>query len=197
MTSPFGGGFDQPFPSMFGGGNDFDFPSSPKPNNQSKIDVDRILKNIDAKIAELEEEEKKANEQENLLNKTVSQTDSKATIDTNSNNSQELVKPNINEAISNAFKDDLEELTSPSNISDNNTNIQNIISDFNDEKFISKDDDNNIVEHKDTPENIDELIDKIKEQTKNNENITPNMNLVEENKYQEVNDDEFFDDFFD
>ena len=197
MTSPFGGGFDQPFPSMFGGGNDFDFPSSPKPNNQSKIDVDRILKNIDAKIAELEEEEKKANEQENLLNKTVSQTDSKATIDTNSNNSQELVKPNINEAISNAFKDDLEELTSPSNISDNNTNIQNIISDFKNEKFISKDDDNNIVEHKDTPENIDELIDKIKEQTKNNENITPNMNLVEENKYQEVNDDEFFDDFFD
>ena len=28
-------------------------------------------------------------------------------------------------------------------------------------------------------------------------NIKPNMNLVETNKYKEVSDDEFFDDFFD
>ena len=44
---------------------------------------------------------------------------------------------------------------------------------------------------------VDELIDKIKEQSIQSNNIKPNMNLVEKNKYKEVSDDEFFDDFFD
>ena len=46
------------------------------------------------------------------------------------------------------------------------------------------------------PQNIDELVHKIKEQSleKVTENIKPNMEVI---KYQEVSDDEFFDDFFD
>ena len=45
--------------------------------------------------------------------------------------------------------------------------------------------------------NIDELINKIKGLEAIEENIKPNMDLKEENKYKEVSDDEFFDDFFD
>ena len=76
-----------------------------------------------------------------------------------------------------------------------NDNFKSFISTFDDADFVEKED-KNPIEEKDTPENIDELIDKIKKQTELKENIKPNMDLVEENKYKEVSDDEFFDDFF-
>ena len=66
------GGSDSPtgFNGMFGGGmfnqtpfrpNPFNNPFTPKENNE-EFDIDEIVKKIDAKIAELEEEEKKENE---------------------------------------------------------------------------------------------------------------------------------------
>lgn len=55
----------------------------------------------------------------------------------------------------------------------------------------------NFEEENTSPENIDELINKIKGLEAIEENIKPNMDLKEENKYKEVSDDEFFDDFFD
>ena len=58
-ASPYGG-FNSPFPSPFG---------NEKKSNQPEFDIDAIVKKIDAKIAELEEEEKQ--EQENA-NKTAS-----------------------------------------------------------------------------------------------------------------------------
>ena len=82
------------------------------------------------------------------------------------------------------------------NSSNSQEDFKSLITSFNDEQFIVTKD-NNPFEKQDTPRNIDELIDKIKEQSDTKENIKPNMNLVEENKYKEVSDDEFFDDFFD
>ena len=75
--SPFGGGMFAP--GMFGAPNNsnpFKPPSNPfmppsyneRPNNQ-EFDIDEIVKKIDAKIAELEEEEKKENEALELANK--------------------------------------------------------------------------------------------------------------------------------
>ena len=69
-TNPFGQSFENPFgPSPFGGmGGETPFPglfdSKPSTNNNSKIDVDKILANLDAKIAEIEAEEKKLAEEE-------------------------------------------------------------------------------------------------------------------------------------
>ena len=63
----FGGGFGSDFSDMFGSMKN-DFPAVSRPSNESKIDVDRILKNIDAKIAELEEEEKRLDQEDNKEN---------------------------------------------------------------------------------------------------------------------------------
>ncbi len=191
----FGGGFGSDFSDMFGSMKN-DFPAASRPNSESKIDVDRILKNIDAKIAELEEEEKRLDQEDN--------------------------KENDNSILT-ALEDDDNQVQSVDNDIENTKNqinndsailpddeFKNLISSFdNDNEFIEKED-NNKLETTDTPQNIDELIDKIKEQSSDEslnkvkeenhdvkENIKPNMNLVEKNKYKEVSDDEFFDDFFD
>ena len=173
IPSPFAGGFNSPYPDLFGGNletkNDFDFPSTPK-EQESKIDIDRLLKNIDAKIAELEEEEKIIDQEESSKKK--------------------------NTIISSPKDDIIIEQKDKENSSNSQEDFKSLITSFNDEQFIETKD-NNPFEKQDTPKNIDELIDKIKEQSDTKENIKPNMNLVEENKYKEVSDDEFFDDFFD
>ena len=173
IPSPFAGGFNSPYPDLFGGNletkNDFDFPSTPK-EQESKIDIDRLLKNIDAKIAELEEEEKIIDQEESSKKK--------------------------NTILSSPKDDIIIEEKDKENLSNSQEDFKSLITSFNDEQFIETKD-NNPLEKQDTPKNIDELIDKIKEQSDTKENIKPNMNLVEENKYKEVSDDEFFDDFFD
>ena len=172
-SSPFGGGFDSSFPDLFGSNsefkNDFNFPED---NKESKIDIDRLIKNIDAKIAELDEEEKKLAEEENTKTKATIVSDEKE-------NKENKID---NEKIETESKNDDE--------------FKSYLSSLNNEKFIETEE-SNPLETKDTPKNIDELIDKIKEQSIQSNNIKPNMNLVEKNKYKEVSDDEFFDDFFD
>ena len=148
---------------------DFNFPED---NKESKIDIDRLIKNIDAKIAELDEEEKKLAEEENTKTKATIVSDEKE-------NKENKID---NEKIETESKNDDE--------------FKSYLSSLNNEKFIETEE-SNPLETKDTPKNIDELIDKIKEQSIQSNNIKPNMNLVEKNKYKEVSDDEFFDDFFD
>ena len=67
-ASPYGG-FNSPFPSPF---------ANEKNSNQPEFDIDAIVKKIDAKIAELEEEEKQ--EQEN-----IAKVDDKPSIETSKN----------------------------------------------------------------------------------------------------------------
>ncbi|MCI5702029.1 MAG: type IV secretory system conjugative DNA transfer family protein [Erysipelotrichaceae bacterium] len=236
-TNPFGGSspfgdFPSSMPGMFGsGGFDFDndFASPPKGNVDSKIDVDRILKNIDAKIAELEEEEKRIDQEESKNKNQISTTPKDTSNELNlsntldnsnlnnnmDNNSNDILKNILNDnsdnnsgnSLNNILNNDLksDNFSETINLTNNDTNnnveknendnFKSFISTFDDADFVEKED-KNPIEEKDTPENIDELIDKIKKQTELKENIKPNMDLVEENKYKEVSDDEFFDDFF-
>ena len=82
-NNPFGGGIGNPFstPSMMGGpfgGGMNDNPFGSKPNGG--LNVDDLVKRIDAKIAELEEEERKENEnnipdkEENISNDVIDAT---------------------------------------------------------------------------------------------------------------------------
>ncbi len=158
-SNPFGGdSFKPPFPPLF---ND-DKPSNNQSNN---IDVDKILANLDAKIAEIEAEEKRLADEEKAEQNKL---DTKQVQDAN-------IIENLDEDSS--FKDFLDT--------------------FDDDDF--KTIPMTPIKEENKPDNIDELIGKIKEQNVdiNPENIKPNMDLKEENKYQEVSDDEFFDDFFD
>ena len=108
----------------------------------------------------------------------------------------ELQKEDKQEQIDEVLSEEGIEEKDKENSSNSQEDFKSLITSFNDEQFIETKD-NNPFEKQDTPKNIDELIDKIKEQSDTKENIKPNMNLVEENKYKEVSDDEFFDDFFD
>ena len=158
-SNPFGGGdsFKPPFPPLFS-----DNKPSVSPQSNS-IDVDKILANLDAKIAEIEAEEKKIAEEEAKEQNKLQSTPSPA----------------------------VENL-------DDDASFKDFLNTFNDEDFKTIPN-AEIKEETNEPSNIDELIDKIKEKNiePNPENIKPNMDLKEENKYQEVSDDEFFDDFFD
>ena len=178
---------NNPFPSVFGNSKIGSSNSNLNSTKSTNIDIDRILKNIDAKIAAIEEEEKQKNKGNDQLKFT----------DVNENN--------INNNFDNIKQDNKLEDVDLSNSNDNmkeetnlnNVNVQEFIQDIDDDFSIQKDD-SNLVETMDNPKNIDQLIDKIKEQSeKNNTEIKNNMNLKEENKYKEVSDDEFFDDFFD
>ena len=178
---------NNPFPSVFGNSKIGSSNSNLNSTKSTNIDIDRILKNIDAKIAAIEEEEKQKNKGNDQLKFT----------DVNENN--------INNNFDNIKQDNKLEDVDLSNSNDNmkeetnlnNVNVQEFIQDIDDDFSIQKDD-SNLVETMDNPKNIDQLIDKIKEQSeKNNTEIKNNMNLKEENTYKEVSDDEFFDDFFD
>lgn len=190
-SSPFGD-FSSSLPGMFeSNGFDFDNGLSGGMNNESKLDVDRILEGIDKKIAELEKEEKRLDEDESK-NKNQISTSSK---DTNGL-SNSLVNDNLNNDNSSLEKNNLENTTNTNNILEKpSDNFESFISTFDDTDFVENKN-KNPIEEKDTPENIDELIDKIKQQSIPGETIKPNMDLSLDNKYKEVSDDEFFDDFF-
>lgn len=185
-TNPFAsGGFNSNFPSFF------ETPTQDNDNN--KIDFDRIIQNIDNKIAELEAEEEKINSEESSVDKI------------DNNKKENLTDNNVNN-----ISHDSHEI----NI-DNEINSKDEIIDINNDKVkdLLKIEDDFVVNNPDTdyqlentnPKSIDELINKIKEQSlenvspdiKENMNLKENVDLKEENKYHEVSDDEFFDDFFD
>ncbi len=165
--SPFGSGFPGAFPS--GGGFGGGFPSTPfgssdpfykppfpglfddKPKNtisdntsnsdSSKIDVDKILKNLDAKIAEIEAEEKRLEEEEKAAqketeinkpndindnfysNKESNQNTNLNRVENISNNFVDS-KPNFND-FNNQFNSMNNNMISNSNSSLNNNNIIN------------------------------------------------------------------------
>lgn len=185
LGNPFGGNF----PGLF------DMPSN---NDDSKIDFDKIIQNLDKKIAEIEEEEKRITE----------------------NDIKEDNIKNNNEIIDSVdIKDDKPNLDSSKEVFD----ILNSV----DKEDIEIEDKNPSYEVENTnPESIDDLINKIKEQSMeknsslndlnvendNNINVVNNIvndNSIQDNKtnetkeikeevnYHEVSDDEFFDDFFD
>ncbi len=172
-----GGGFKPPFPPLFD-----DRPTAPASNSGSNIDVDKILANLDAKIAEIEAEEKRLADDEKMEQNKL-----QADID-------KLDKPSIPDA--NVVESKPEEKSIES--LDDENSFKDFLSTFDDDDFKTVQM-APIKEERPEPSNIDELVDKIKEQSleTNPENIKPNMDLKEENKYKEVSDDEFFDDFFD
>ena len=180
-SSPFptggSGGFAPPFPGLFD--------TQPSPNAESsKLDIDKVLKNLDAKIAEIEAEEKRLAEEENKTSQSLDN-DIKPT---NSLSDKELENSIPKDKKENDFNHD---------ITDNE--IRDILKTIDEDEFKVELPDVDFKEEKTNPESIDELINKIKEQSLETieENIKPNMDLQEENKYHEVSDDEFFDDFFD
>ena len=156
-TSPFQNGpsYDAGFGmNPFMGGNS-SFPGlfdNPKPNNSApKIDVDKILANLDAKIAEIEAEEKKMQQEEKVEPKDVP--------------NKEVIEKPIQDVLNTLPDQDFkpisksEEYTKESNLS----NVKPLINKINEQKPV-------------------EIIEEIPKK---------------EDNYQEVSDDEFFDDFFD
>lgn len=186
----FGGGFPGSFPpNPFGGMNATDnfkppfpglFDDKPTSVPDNKIDVDKILENLDAKIAEIEAEEKRLAEEEKQENAKLEEDKNK--LET-SNIPSATIEKEIHQPTIENLDDDLD--------------FKEFLNTFNEDDFKTPNNEANIEEDK--PKNIDQLIDKIKEQSLEVEsnNIKPNMDLKEENKYKEVSDDEFFDDFFD
>ena len=172
------GGFDMPFPDLFGPPK-----NETKPDMDTKLDVDRILKNIDAKIAEIEAEEKRLAEEE----------------------AQEE-KPELTNDLPLIDLDKLEktiDLEKELEIKDasveSEKSIQDILDSIDLDTTKVENPDPNYLENSTTPESIDDLIEHIKAKSLENvsPNIKPNMEVNPENKYHEVSDDEFFDDFFD
>ena len=174
-ANPFGGGNpfsdmgSSPFPDLFGPA-----PTNPSSNN-SKIDVDKILANLDAKIAEIEAEEKKLAEEEKQEKNNKQEN--------NIMNEINKVSPNINdksvkeaEVVSNTpIHDVLPKI-------DNNFKPIATSGDFTQEGNIG---------------DVSGIVDKIKETNKNNLQDDKSKEQQETSIYQEVSDDEFFDDFFD
>ena len=162
------------FPANPFGGDSFPpfpglFDSEPKSDSsQPKLDVDKILANLDAKIAEIEAEEKRMAEEE-----------AKENLDINKNENQ-IPDANITEKeeiIEKPIKEILPDIDNTSLVADKKQNYTK----------------------EDSLENIDNLVNKINENSKEYLNPITNSNneLNNENKYKEVSDDEFFDDFFD
>ena len=180
-TNPFGQSFGNPFgPSPFGGmGGETPFPglfdSKPSTNNNSKIDVDKILANLDAKIAEIEAEEKKLAEEEKQEKENILEGE---IINTNNDLDDNIELPTIEKSI---------EETLP---------IKDILPKFEEtNQSFSKD---NEFTKEDNLENVDELINKIKENTEKISKDEQTISTInDEGHYKEVSDDEFFDDFFD
>ena len=180
-TNPFGQSFENPFgPSPFGGmGGETPFPglfdSKPSTNNNSKIDVDKILANLDAKIAEIEAEEKKLAEEEKQEKENILEGE---IINTNNDLDDNTELPTIEKSI---------EETLP---------IKDILPKFEEtNQSFSKD---NEFTKEDNLENVDELINKIKENTEKISKDEQTISTInDEGHYKEVSDDEFFDDFFD
>ena len=173
--NPFGGMSSSPFPGLFDGP-----PSIPSNNNNSKIDVDKILANLDAKIAEIEAEEKRLAEEE----KNEQQQNNK--VEEKPNNL--LPENNVvnDEKISEA------DIVTNLPIKDVLPKIDNDFKPITEPKDFTKEEDLG---------NVTDIVDKIKTTTNNLSNQNNQANLQESNDnntvYKEVSDDEFFDDFFD
>ncbi len=249
--NPFGsasGGFKPPFPGLF----DLEKDTKNDTKPETKIDVDKILQNLDAKIAEIEAEEKRLSEEEKNAKDKIEKEENKLTelkqeknvlpnevpnikveipkprpevLENNNLKTSDASKDKINflgEAdytskfdftkfdnmlknensnINSSNKDINEKIETPpvENKYDTENSFKEFLDTFNDEDFKISNVNNDYKEEKSTPHDIDELINKIKEKSleANPTNIKPNMDLKEENKYKEVSDDEFFDDFFD
>ena len=199
VSSPFGSGFPgggmgfPPNPFMPSSENSLPFPGlfdeSPISSSESKLDVDKILKNLDAKIAEIEAEEKRLAEEEE--NSKLNDLD------------MEVVSEKIDDFdtknIDNQEKNDTSFEKDNFELKEKDDSFKELINSFDMDDFKVEPENNSLIEDKTSPENIDELISKIKEKSLETieDNIKLNMDLKEENKYQEVSDDEFFDDFFD
>ncbi len=187
--NPFGGSsFPPPFPGLFENNN------LPPSNDESKIDVDKILQNLDAKIAEIEAEEKRLAEEEEQAKQKVDLENEQLTSD-NDNGQIPSEVPKLDNQVP-----DANILTEKINVNQpKEPDFKDFLDTFKEDDFQVPPKDSEYLEEDTNPQNIDELINKIKEKSleANKENIKPNMDLKEDNKYQEVSDDEFFDDFFD
>ena len=95
--SPFGGGTgglfgSGPAPTPFGGPNPF---GGPKPSNNDNFNVDDLVKRIDAKIAELEEEERKEKEAQEKVESKDKIEEKIVDADIVSEDVRDEVKPNV------------------------------------------------------------------------------------------------------
>ena len=185
-SNPFGGGSPfgdiggNPFPDLFG-------PTpSPAPSNNQKIDVDKILANLDAKIAEIEAEEKKLAEEE----KQEQEKNNK--IENNIMN--EINKISDDKPFENTIKE--ADIVSNTPIHDVLPKIDNNFKPIKEPIDFTKE--GNVGD-------VSGIVNKIQENNQinnqNNQINNQNTSRIEEPKaeqiYQEVSDDEFFDDFFD
>ena len=164
------------------------FDTNSNSTSDAKIDVDRILKNLDAKIAEIEAEEKRLADEEKMtkqISDEVEKEKSQIELPNNKEISEIETKPIASTIRANSL-DSHEELS-----------FKDIVDSLDQDEDKFENPNSNFEEENTSPENIDELINKIKGLEAIEENIKPNMDLKEENKYKEVSDDEFFDDFFD
>ena len=160
----FGGGM----PSMFGGGAPSPIPSS-GPSEDSSFDVDDLIKKIDAKIAELEAEEKNESKDSNLDVKNDI-TDLDLHDDINSNSSL-IDSENLDSDIISGIKEEVSTV--------NNDLFNKKVIDYDDD-FDTLDDD--FIEIDDKKDNVQTI--------KSNDDIEilPDDDVV--------TDDQFFDDFF-
>ena len=209
-SNPFGGGFPSGgfAPNPFGGSGGFSppfpglFDAPPANDDSPKIDVDKILANLDAKIAEIEAEERKLAEEENkelIENKDI-------LIDENKSKPKELIMEdeeelkleslvNVDKKIDFESKGNRE----TREMFASNSSFKDVIDSLDSDDISVQSPNTDFSLENTNPESIDELINKIKEKSIENvsNEIKPNMEVKEENKYKEVSDDEFFDDFFD
>ena len=187
-TSPFGGG-NSPFNPFGGASNPFMNPMTPPAANNNVapdngFNIDDLVKKIDAKIAELEEEEKKENENNKIIDvkETVKEEPKPDTIINN-----EVHNENQKEDILSSIEREYSELSSNNNINSTGPildiptpSINNPLSD---------------ITYDDIKENglFDDLTNTAKEIEEPKQ-----QEPKEENKLYEKNtdDDAFFDDFF-
>ena len=160
----FGGGM----PSMFGGGAPSPIPSS-GPSEDSSFDVDDLIKKIDAKIAELEAEEKNESKDSNLDVKNDI-TDLDLHDDINSNSSL-IDSENLDSDIISGIKEE----------------VSTVNNDLSNKKVIDYDDDFDTLD--DDFIEIDDKKDNVQTIKSNDDiEILPDDDVV--------TDDQFFDDFF-
>ena len=173
-SNPFGGGNPfgdigggSPFPDLFGPA------PTPTPANNQKIDVDKILANLDAKIAEIEAEEKKLAEEE------------KQEKEKNNKNIENNIMNEINKMADNNNSVKEADIVSNTPIHDVLPKIDNNFQPINNSKDFTKEGEIG---------DVSGIVNKIQE---TNKPINKQEDVKEEPVYQEVSDDEFFDDFFD
>lgn len=214
-ANPFGGGMT---PNPFGGNSNpfgqspFASPSNPNPlaafgatsnsipsnplessnNGNDNLDIDAMMKKIDARIAELEEEEKREKEAEdNELKASEQKMVEEKTDDAKDSND----KPSLNN-----FAMDSSKLEFPSFDSNTNSEVKHdmfddMIEDLSFDEPIDKNDiiqEENIMKDKKLETKTEDPINKQSDVYRNTEEIDKIMNKKDSSK----DDDDFFDEFF-